>query len=268
MAEKWVYPFGGTVSPRPPSAEGPRRAFVLGAYPSALHVSWTPPAGLGRRVRSLPVADELSPFWDGTDANRLVDQWRNEVGFSPDWGRVELPGSELNGSSGRPVEPMYLSPLGLARDDAWLTDCLDTYRASEGVARAIATVYDPIADELGLPRAQLGLHPAEAEIVAEARRDHSERLVSEIATCAPDTIITLGNAALRVLWSLPGIVPMRPDPPTALTPRDYGRPCDVRVDGRPVTLWAVGHPNIVRKNAAYAAAHDEWMRRMSATGAT
>jgi hypothetical protein len=155
---------------------------------------------------------------------------------------------------------MYLAPLGLSRSDAWITDCLDTYRASDGVERAIESVYNPVALAFGLPRVSLGPHPDELDIVAEATRDHSGRLVAELSTCAPDILVTLGNAALSVLWSLPGVAPLRHAPPASLSPRDYGRPCDVRLGARKATLFALGHPNIVRRNDAYGAAHSEWMR--------
>jgi len=232
---------------------------VLGAYPSALHVAWTPPTGLGRRVQALPVFDEPTPFWDGADARGLLETWRSAVGFDSTWGSIELAASDFNGSSGRPIELRYLGPLGVTRQTAWITDCLDTYRASEGVSRAISSVYAPVARQLGLPGANLGPHPDELDVMREAKAEHADRLLGEITTCSPDILVTLGNAALAVLWSLPGVVPMRSDPPTSLNPRDYGRPCDIRVGRRRMTLWALGHPNVLRLNDAYAAAHDQWI---------
>ncbi len=36
------FPFGRPVLPCKPSANGPRKVFILGAYPSALHIRWNP----------------------------------------------------------------------------------------------------------------------------------------------------------------------------------------------------------------------------------
>lgn len=81
------YPFGAPVTARPPSTQEPKRVLILGAYPSALHVRWRPPGGLGRMVQALPVADEPTPFWDGADADERVRRWQDDVGFERRWGR-------------------------------------------------------------------------------------------------------------------------------------------------------------------------------------
>jgi hypothetical protein len=56
---KQQFPFGIPVAPCPPSASSPRKLFVLGAYPSALHVAWVPPRPY-RRVNALAVASASS----------------------------------------------------------------------------------------------------------------------------------------------------------------------------------------------------------------
>ncbi len=71
-------------------------AFLLGVYPSALHVRWTHPQ---YRVAALAVAEEPYPFWDGADEVERVDRWRGEVGWQSEWGTAE-PVGRLNGSSG------------------------------------------------------------------------------------------------------------------------------------------------------------------------
>jgi hypothetical protein len=65
MQQHGTYPFGDPICARPPSADDPRSTWILGAYPSALHVRWEPPAGNGLApVAAFPVADE--PTRSGT----------------------------------------------------------------------------------------------------------------------------------------------------------------------------------------------------------
>jgi hypothetical protein len=56
-----IFPFGASVLRRPPSASTKTRVFVLGAYPSALHVGWRPPEG--KPIRAMVVDNEPEQFW-------------------------------------------------------------------------------------------------------------------------------------------------------------------------------------------------------------
>lgn len=62
----------------------PRRApindlFVLGTYPSALHVSWRADETL--RVQALPIDNEPISFWTGDDRAERVGAWMKTVGW-------------------------------------------------------------------------------------------------------------------------------------------------------------------------------------------
>ena len=138
-----VFPFGRPVVACEPVATGRAAMFVLGAYPSALHVRWRPPQGEGRHVRALAVDNEPEPFWTGADEVHRVEQWMSQVGWSDAWGTV-APVSHLNGPSGLWVEERILGPLGVPRADAWITDSLNTYRASLKMRAAVEDVYEPI----------------------------------------------------------------------------------------------------------------------------
>src|SRR5215218_304182 len=84
------FPFGAPVLPRPPSASDPRPVYLLGAYPSALHVQWTPPAAYGKRkVRALIVDNEPTPFWAGDGEDALIDDWKRRVDWRAEWGEVQ-----------------------------------------------------------------------------------------------------------------------------------------------------------------------------------
>lgn len=246
------FPFGAPVASMAVEPKDERPVFVLGAYPSALHVRWTPTKGSGHKaVRALAVDNEPWPFWDGDDERERVAEW-SEQWFDDRFG-VVVPAGHLNGSSGRWVRDQVLVPLGARADEVWITDCLDTYRASEGQRRRIADTYDPIADEVGLPPAQLTGHPGEAEIVREALDSQRHRLLRELEVVSPDVIITLGRAAARVLHAL-----LKLDGEADLSQDDYGVFAHVVLQGRPVQWVALAHPGAP---ARWQAVHEQWVAK-------
>lgn len=245
----FVFPFGRPVTPRPPSASVARRVFILGAYPSALHIEWTPPKPY-KQIRALAVDDEPTPFWTGHDEEDRVRRWAEAVGFRPSWGKVRGVG-RLNGSSGVWVEREVLHPLDVTHADTWITDCLDTYRASTGVGLRLNDTYEPFAREVGLPPAVLPSHPGENDIVREARSEHLDRLRQELRTCEPQLVVTLGNAALRVVGDLVEVKAV----PTRLSVASYGTRLPCRFDGRGIVWLPLAHP---AAPAAYQAAHGRW----------
>jgi uracil-DNA glycosylase len=246
-----VFPFGRPVTACQPVATGERRVLVLGAYPSALHVRWRPAAESGRLVRALAVDNEPEPFWNGDDEAERVDAWREAVGWHEKWGSVQ-PVGELNGSSGRWVDANVFAPLGAERSEVWITDCLDTYRSSPGMRTAVESVYQPFASTVGLPPEDLAPHPSEGEIVTEATSHHRVRLLAEIAQARPVVVVTLGNAALRVLRHLLD----EPTGPTKLAIDGYGASIDVSITGEQATWLPLAHP---AAPAPYQQAHIEWM---------
>jgi uracil-DNA glycosylase len=225
---------------------------VLGAYPSALHVEWLPPRPL-KRIAAIPIDDEPSPFWNGADHVARMESWKALVGFDPAWGSVRAV-ARFNGPSGAWVHESLLIPLGCTAGDAWITDCLDTYRASVGVAKRVVDTYEPFAASCGLPEAQLSPHPSESQIVVEALKHHRERLRTELAEARPDLVVTLGNAALLVLAA---IVDLEETAPAKLRIEDYGKDLGIRVAGRSVRWLPLAHPGAP---PVYQAAHDRWTK--------
>jgi len=250
-----VFPFGVPVLPCPPTVTGHRDLFVLGAYPSALHVRWRPPPESGlRQLQALAVDNEPEPFWTGADEIARVDAWKHDRQWRTEWGTVE-PAAGLNGPSGQWVQKRILDQFGVDRSAAWVTDCLDTYRASVNMRAAVDTVYQPFARTHQLPIAELAAHPSENQIVNEALGSHLVRLRRELATAAPDAVVTLGNAALRVFRALLD----RPSGPTTLSVGEtYGDLCNVTVDGVEVRWFPLAHPAAPQ---VYQHAHLAWMNR-------
>jgi hypothetical protein len=124
----WRYPFGRPVTPRAPSANAHKPLFVLGAYPSAVHVGWRPPPPYNK-VRAIAVDDEPSPFWDGRDQLAVVDRWKNEIGFRDAWGTV-FANSKFNGPCGQKLAQSLFSPLRISPSDACITTVLTPIAAA------------------------------------------------------------------------------------------------------------------------------------------
>jgi hypothetical protein len=252
VSNQYRYPFGRPVCPFEHSQRAGRPVFVLGAYPSALHVEWLAPNG--EHVNALPVDNEPEPFWNGANERALVEAFKSEV---RPVGQVTAPGLKWNGSSGVAMDKRYLEPLGHTRSDAWVSDCLNTYFASENVAKAILRAYEPAVQSHQLPPANLQHHPSEAEIVQRASQgERLQALRSEFRNTEPSVVITLGNAALLVLKSMLEVTAGS----AKLTTEDYGIPVNLDL-GRSVRWYALAHPGATREGRPYYATHEAWIER-------
>lgn len=250
----YIFPFGQPVLPRAPSASTKRRVFILGAYPSALRVIWRPPTG--RRIQALAVDNEPVPFWNGHGEEQYIATWKAAVGFRDgEWGKVAGVG-DLNGSSGAWVDDNVLAPLRVRRDDACITDVVNTYCSSTGGGARIDDTYAPFAKRVGLPAARLAEHPSEDSIVKHGVKLHRDRLLRELGDAAPDVVVTLGNAALRVLRTIAGASEA---PLKLAADSGYGKEHCLRVDGREIDWLPLAHPAAPR---VYQDAHARWRGEM------
>lgn len=249
--------FGRPVLPAKPMATGQCDLFILGAYPSALHVRWHVPEH-NLSVQAVAVDNEPEPFWTGEDEEQQFENWRKTVSFQDKWGEVK-PCGRLNGSSGIWVQKRILNVLKVPRARTWITDCLDTYHESKGATSRLGS--DPVATlvkTLGIPERCLDAHPSEHEIVAKALKGHTTRLTAELRVAQPKTVVTLGNAALRVLNEL--VDAGGPRIPKLSSGESYGRPLTVRIDGRACEWVPLAHP---AAPAAYQIAHDRWSNQVT-----
>lgn len=248
------YLFGRPVSPSKPSANGPRDIFVLGAYPSALHVAWhrQPRKSI---MRAVAVDNEPEPFWNGHNEAELVREWRADVSFRGEWGEAR-PCERLNGSSGRWLDREVLIPLGAGRDSAWISDCLDLYHQSKSAETKIrSNEVSGIISALGIvPPNHLG-HPTEDQIVSRALKNERERLLRELTTAHPAVVVTLGNAALRVLI---GLSEERDKSDMRLSAdNSYGEVVRIRIADIDLEWRPLAHP---AAPARYQAAHAKWIQ--------
>ena len=242
------YPFGKPVLPREPAKGDHPRCFVLGAYPSALHARWTSPDGK-TTIGAIPIDNEPEPFWEGLDTGERIDAWKASVDFKEEHGNVTSPGT--NGSSGRGLTQQYLEPLGLHREDCWITDCLDTYFMSVDGEKALTAKFP------GSWR--LESHPSERQIIDRAIQDHISRLRTELREASPEFVITLGEAANQVFGITVGA-----EAPPKLIRTDYGVSRTVTHHGNEFAWVPLCHPGLIAKNTAWAAAHESWVSERQA----
>jgi len=249
-----AFPFGRPVLRRKPSAKSRRRVFVLGAYPSALHIAWWSPRRKG--VRALVVDNEPAAFWAAEDEREQIDAWKTAVHFRVgEWGEVET--SETNGKAGRWVDEHVLAPLGITRDEACLSYCVDTYHFTDpGVAFGVDERYQTFAREAGLPEARLAPRPSGGAFVELAVTAHRERLLKELSVVVPELVVTLGGAPYRVLRAVAELRTggkLRPD-------ASYGVEQALTVGGRQTRWMALCEPN---PSTEHAEAHARWRQQRS-----
>jgi hypothetical protein len=221
--------------------------------PGALHIAWWSP---GRRlVKALAVDNEPASFWTGQDEEQEIAAWRRTVGFRVgEWGEVAT-SVRANAWAGRWLDENILAPLGVTRDEACLSTCVDTYFTDGPMVHGLADRYQPWAREVGLPEARLAPHLRDGALVELAVTEHRERLLHELSVVVPELVVTLGSVPLRVLRAITetkqGPAKLRPD-------AGYGVEHPL-VIGRRSTIWlpltAVGTP------AEYAEAHSRWSLR-------
>ena len=258
FTKQYKFPFGKLISKQDTGISTRRDLFILGAYPSALHVRWEPPTPF-KPVRALAVDNEPSVFWTGEDQGKLIDAWKEQVGWKNEYGAVSIAG-KYNGSSGLWVNDRILMPLGLKRTDVWFSDCLDIYHSSKGQEKRLLDTYNPFSEEFDIDRAYLPQHPDEDDIVREALAYHLDRIEAQLLLAKPNLIVTLGNAALRVIKNLVTSDSVIPDQ-LVHELVNYGNQIEVLIPGNIKAMWLpLVHPGAPKK---YQVVHEKWIETKS-----
>jgi hypothetical protein len=235
------------------------RVFVLGVYASAVHARWLNPDG-STRVAALAVASEPHIFWRGEDAADII----TSIPVPEEAGRLVCPGRRSNGPSGAALDCLYLNPLGLTRQDAWLCDLLPESRMNDGQAKAVRRHYQPIAETLGLPHASVPGVPKQF-----ASADRVREILDEFLSSGAETLITLGDVPLKEFVAPLRLVENPSINAFGTSPAQYGRRHTFSVGGRRFDLLPLVHPRQAARLGAHspdlALAHDRWLERVRAT---
>ncbi len=184
------FPFGQPLQELRQDDRSPKKVFVLGVYASAVHARWIGPDGRDA-VRALAVASEPYIFWRGEGADALISR----ISIPSAAGRLVPADPQFNGPSGSALDEKFLRPLGLTRDQAWLSDLVPHSCANESQAKAIQRVYLPLAAQHGLPIPSI---PSVPEELADAPRRAA--ILEELRESQASVLILLGDQPIR--WFL------------------------------------------------------------------
>ncbi|MCA1702297.1 MAG: hypothetical protein LC808_03095 [Actinobacteria bacterium] len=270
-AARGQFPFGRNNTTRPlrPAAPGRARILVVGVYPSAFHVSWSPPADYDRRppqartrpfIASLAVDVEPVVFWDGvapTPAEELA-RWKLAISF--DDARHGAASVGRNGPTGAGVLKDVLGPLGVDAADVAFTDVVPWFFVKHGKGsqgEAINERFNPLAGKLQCTPATLPPRPSASALVrlatAEPRR---ASLRAEVLEAEAPLVITVGQEALAALGEIADAVS---GVQTRLAPEGYGAVGTLSVAGRRFDLLPLVHPGFQRQTT-----NEQWRAVLAA----
>ncbi len=237
-------------------------------YPSAFHISWTPPDECDDRpdakkrfpyIAALAVDVEPVVFWDGAvpKPSDLFEAWAKEVGFTELHGHAAA--SRSNGPSGAGLIDRYLNPLGLSPDRISFTDVVPTFFTKHGPGsqgEAIAKRFAPIAAKIGLHKGSLPARPAPSALVRQAVETQRDRLRAELSDVRAPLVITLGQEAADVIRR---VVDRADGAQTKLAADGYGQVGEIAIGGYKADWMPLAHPGVVRPtNGAWSRTHALW----------
>jgi len=228
------------------------KVFVLGVYASAVHARWLNPDG-STRVTALAVASEPYMFWRGENEEELIAS----IHVPTEAGRLVQPSAGMNGPSGAALDRLYLEPLGLTRDDAWLCDLLPQSRMNASQAKAVRERYTPLAEKLGLPAATIPPVPHRF-----ADKNRVEEIVEEFLSSGAETLITLGDVPLREFVAPLGLFNSPSIMGFGTKPGEYGRRHHFTLREKQFDLLPLVHPRQAARLGAHsprlASVHERW----------
>jgi uracil-DNA glycosylase len=248
-----TFPFGQPVLRLVQRDSTKKRVFVLGVYASAVHARWIG-ADDRQRIVAVAVASEPEIFWRGSQdaAREIIAAVRIPTGA----GRLEPASAQLNGPSGKALADLFLQPLGLSRDDAWLCDLVPHSCMNAKQALALQREYDPVRESLGLPAYNWPSLPR--ELADSDRRADIER---ELVVSGAEVLLTLGDQPLK--WFAQHYGTAADLSAYGQTPAQYGRLHSVTVAGRKLHLLPLVHPRQAARlgshSVGWAELHDAWV---------
>lgn len=252
MTDIGVFPFGQPVLKVVQQDRSPKKVFVLGVYASAVHARWVGPDGKDV-VKALAVASEPYIFWRGEGAGEIIEQ----AVIPKALGTLVPADAQFNGPSGKALDDLFLAPLGLKREDAWLCDLVPHSCVNPQQQEAIERAYLPVAEKHGLPEWSLRGVP---EVLADdARR---AEILSELRDSKAPLLILLGNQPIKWFlrpfgsrWS--GLADFG----------EYGQRHKVTLDGLEIDVLPLVHPRQAARlgtaSEKWFGLHREWISRSS-----
>lgn len=251
-----TFPFGQPVETLVQQDRNPKQIFVLGVYASAVHARWIGPDGRNL-VRALAVASEPYIFWRGEGAGEIIER----VTIPAELGRLVSADGKLNGPSGVALDDLFLNPLGVDRDDAWLCDLVPHSCVNPSQQKAIDRAYMPMIDRYDLPVPSAP--PVPKALADDARR---RQILDEVRESRAEVMVLLGDEPIK--WFLKHFDHRW----RRLSDFDaYGRRHRVRLAGLDIDVLPLVHPRqaarLGRSSEKWFELHREWLEQCDAASA-
>lgn len=248
------YPFGQPLIPVIQKDQSPKKVFILGVYASAVHAKWRDEFGTVL-VQALAVASEPYIFWKGDRAGDIIRQ----INMPREAGRLEPAAGHFNGPSGNTLDEMYLSPLGLTRDDAWLSDLLPESRINPNQRKAIDKHYQPLVEELGLPECTI---PDFSKSELNKQEERHLEILRELEESKAERVILLGDLPIRH-W-LSHFSKFRKLSEFGKDPDSYGQYHSIEINRKAYQILPLVHPrqagSLGRASQKWTELHSRWVQ--------
>lgn len=247
-----VFPFGQEVKKVLQTDHTPKRVFVLGVYASAVHARWINSNG-GLLVEALAVSTEPYIFWRGEGADEIINATTIPQGL----GRLEPAWAKFNGPSGIALDDLYLAPMGLGREDAWLCDLVPHSCFNPGQKCAIEREYVPVMQRYQLPEPSV---PSKPKVLSDDIR--RSEIMDEIRESEAEVLVLLGDEPVKWFlhqWS----EQWQKLADFGTTIKDYGILHPVQLDGITIKVLPLVHPRQSGRLGHYSPMwyklHQEWL---------
>lgn len=252
----FIFPFGQILHPVVQTDLSPKKVFVLGVYASAVHARWIDKDG-NQLVAALAVASEPEIFWTGHDAQSQI----NQIDIPEEVGKLVLPGSNLNGPSGRALDELYLKPLNLSRSDAWLCDLIPETRLNPNQKNAIKRLYKPLSKKYNLPKVTIPEF-RQSELNSEFRR---QEILVELFTSQAEILILLGDLPIKGFLNYFSDKRYENLASFGETPDSYGQEHKIEISGKTFKVIPLCHPRQAQRLGAssvtWYALHKHWVSK-------
>lgn len=182
-----VFPFGHQVYNLEQIDQTPKQIFVFSVYSRAVHARWVGADGK-KLVNAMAVASEPYIFWRGDQAASII----NGIKIPPSVGILELADAKFNGPSGLALDAMFLGPIGVTRNEAWLCDLIPHSCANASQKYAVERTYTPLIQEHHLPVPSI---PELPRVLANDNR--RTEIAKELARSKAEVLILLGDQPIK-----------------------------------------------------------------------
>jgi hypothetical protein len=249
------FPFGQPLRYVKQQDRSPKKVFILGVYGSAVHAKWFPQGGGEPLYPALAVASEPEIFWRGENAAEII----SKIVIPPEAGYLE-PAEEYNGPSGKTLDELYLTPLGLSRSDVWLCDLVPHSLMNQNQRDAIQKSYDPLREKYGLPAASI----PERHRPLNMEDNRPDKILAELEESQAETIILLGDEPLEFFLSVVSDCKKTKLKEFGEDTETYGLEHPVNINGKAYTILPLTHPGtLIRHLEKWERLHINWVANMN-----